>query len=852
MLPRLLIKTSVRYLLRHPWQIGLSVLGVALGVAVVIAIDLANTSARRAFQISTQTVTGLTTHQIVGSSQQGLDERIYRDLLLQPNVPQAAPIVEGYVSPTDESLGPLLIFGIDPLAETGFRSFLNSQSALQGDLLPLLSEPNAAVVSEQTARRAQRDVGQTIEVIANGQRQEILIAGLLAPTDEGSRRALDNMLIVDISTAQEVLGQIGSLSRIDLILPEGEAGEAAVQQIAAQLPAGVEIVRAATRTNATEQLSRAFEVNLTALSLLALVVGMFLIYNTVTFSVVQRRGLLGTLRCMGATRREIFSLVLIEALILGAVGSLLGVFLGIVLGSGLVRLVTQTINDLYFVVTVRELFITPGTLLKGILLGLGATLVAATVPAAEASYTPPRTVLRRSSVEERIRRAMPIVTLGAILFLAIGIGLLQFPTRSLWVSFAGLFGIIFGCALLTPLVTLVLMRLLRPVGGAFFGLLGRMAVRDVVAALSRTSVAIAALMIAVSVTVGVGIMVTSFRQTVETWLDTSLQADVYVSPPGLAANRPDATLDPQVVEVLETMPGVVEAVRNRNIIARSGDRLVQVVGVEGGEQGGRGYTLVSGSYEDSWAAFQQGAVFISEPFAYRFNVPSEGGSVTLQTDLGQHTFPVAGIFYDYSSDQGVVVMQLETYRQFWNDDDISSLSLYVASDVNVDQAVEQARALVGEEQEVLIRSNRGLRETTLEIFDRTFAITSVLQLLATVVAFIGILSALMALQLERARELGVMRANGLTPRQLWGVVLGQTGLMGLTAGLLALPVGWLVALVLVFVINRRSFGWTLQMLLPPSVFGQALVLAFLAAVLAGIYPAIRMARTPPALALREE
>lgn len=848
----LLLKTSIRYLLRHPWQIGLSVLGVALGVAVVVAIDLANGSARRAFELSTETVTGRTTHQIVGSSQSGLDEAVYRDLLLQANAPQAAPIVEGYVSPTDTALGPLFVFGVDPFAETGFRSFLNNQNAVQGDLLPLLTQPNTGLVSEQTARRAQRTVGQQLDVVANGQRRTLTIIGLLTPSDDASRRALDGTVITDIATAQELLGQVGRLSRIDLLLPSDATGAATQQALAKQLPPGVEIVRPAARTDATEQLSRAFEVNLTALSLLALVVGMFLIYNTVTFSVVQRRSLLGTLRCLGTTRREVFVLVLGEALLLGVVGSLLGVVLGMVLGRGLVRLVTQTINDLYFVVTVRGLFITPATLAKGVLLGVGATLVAAMVPAAEASYTPPRTVLRRSSAEERIQRALPFVGGAAVIFLIIGVALLRIPSRSLWLSFTGLFGIIFGCALLTPLVTLGLMYVVRPLGGRMFGLLGRMAARDVVAALSRTSVAIAALMIAVSVTVGVGIMVTSFRQTVVTWLDTSLQADIYVSPPGLAANRVDTTLNPQIIQTLRSAPGITDMLRYRNVQARSGDRLVQVVGVDVSQRGQRAYRLVSGSYETAWAAFQRGAVFVSEPFAYRFNVPAQGGSVTLQTDHGPQTFPVAGIYFDYSSDQGVVVMPLQTYQQGWNDRAISSVSFYVAPGVDVDATVEQLRARAGGQQDVLIRSNRGLRETTLEIFDRTFAITSVLQLLATVVAFIGILSALMALQLERARELGVLRANGLTPRQLWGVVLGQTGLMGLTAGLLALPVGTLVAAVLVFVINRRSFGWTLQMLLPPGIFVQAIVLALVAALLAGIYPARRMARTSPALALREE
>jgi putative ABC transport system permease protein len=396
------------------------------------------------------------------------------------------------------------------------------------------------------------------------------------------------------------------------------------------------------------------------------------------------------------------------------------------------------------------------------------------------------------------------------------------------------------------------MLVLRPLGGRLFGLLGRMAARDVVASLSRTSVAIAALMIAMSVTVGVGIMVGSFRQTVIAWLETSLQADIYISPPGLAANRVDAVLDPNVVQALQQAPDVQDSVRYRGIQTRSGDRVVQVIGIDVSERGQQAYTLVSGSREQAWQAFQNGAVFVSEPLAYRLSLPRTGGTISLQTDTGPQTFTIAGIYYDYSSDQGVVVMPLNVFQQKWNDRTISSMALIVRPGANVDAVVEALREQVAGQQEVLIRSNRGLRQGTLEIFDRTFAITSVLQLLSTVIAFVGVLSALMALQLERARELGVMRANGLTPRQLWGVVLGQTGVMGFTAGLLALPVGLIVALVLVYVINRRSFGWTLQITYPPSIFVQAMLLALAAALLAGIYPAYRMARTSPALALREE
>jgi putative ABC transport system permease protein len=275
-------------------------------------------------------------------------------------------------------------------------------------------------------------------------------------------------------------------------------------------------------------------------------------------------------------------------------------------------------------------------------------------------------------------------------------------------------------------------------------------------------------------------------------------------------------------------------------------------------EGGRGRSslrFVDGGGADGWQAWDAGAIFISEPLSYRTGLRA-GDSLRLTTDRGPRDFAIAGVYYDYTSDRGVIRMADATYRALWDDTAVSSLALYAADGQDVDGLIARLRAIVaqtpGGAPALAIGSNAGLRAGTLAIFDRTFAITSVLQLLATVVAFIGILSALMALQLERGRELGMLRATGLTPGQLWGVVLGQTGLMGLAAGLLAAPLGLGLAVVLVYVINKRSFGWTLELSLSPAVFGQAMLVALLAALLAGVYPAYVMSRTSPALALREE
>ncbi len=296
-------------------------------------------------------------------------------------------------------------------------------------------------------------------------------------------------------------------------------------------------------------MTAAFRVNLTALSLLALLVGIFLIYNTMTFSVIQRRAMFGTLRSLGYTREQVFGMVLGEAALVGTLGAGIGLGLGILLGQGAVQMVTQTINDLFFVVSVRGVQIPASSLLKGGLAGLLASLLAAAPPAWEAASVPPRLALSRAGLESKAGAAVNLAAVLGILAALVGGLILTIPTRDLVVSFTGTFAVIIGLAALTPFVTVTLMRLLNDPLAALFGLLGRLAPRNVIRSQSRTAVAVAALMIAVSVTIGVQVMITSFRTTVTLWLDQTLQGDIYVSAQGLSATRLDTPLDPEVVAI---------------------------------------------------------------------------------------------------------------------------------------------------------------------------------------------------------------------------------------------------------------------------------------------------------------
>lgn len=853
----LLGRASRRWMSRHPSQAALTMLGVALGVAVVVAIDLAIQSSRAAFAVSTETVAGRATHRIEGGPG-GLPDSIFRIVRTELGVRASAPVVEAWA--TTEALPgqALRVLGIDVFSERPFRPWVSGGPAVGSrtaaanlDITRLLTTPGTILLSEPLANEAGLAPGDTLVLVVDGRPRTAQLLGVIRPSDDLARQGLTDVVLTDVATAQDFVGRPARLSRIDLI-----AGDLDITRLAERLPPAASVQPAGTRADTLQGMLRAFDLNLTALSLLALVFGMFLIYNAMTFSVVQRRELLGALRAIGVTRAEILRMVGLEALLTGLLGTALGLAAGIVLGRGLVGLVTQTINDLYFVLTVESLTVPGVVLAKGALLGVASTLLAALPAVREAVLAPPRATLVRSIGEDRVRRLVPrAAALGAALF-GLGVVVLAIPSRSVSISFGGLFGVLIGAALITPLATVLFVRALTPLLGRTVGILGTMAARGVVSALSRTAPAVAALVIAVSVTVGLGIMIQSFRSTVVSWLDYTLQADIYISPPSTVSSRAEGTLDPALVERLVAASGVdgVSTYRGAEIVTEWG--VQRLVALDLDRRGEASFRFLSGGGDAAFEQFRHhGVVFVSEPFAWRSGL-AVGDDVTLPTDRGGRPFRIAGIFQDYGSEQGVVMMSRSTWNRVMDDPGITSLGIFLADGVTPDEGVTALRLAAATADSpasaVVIRSNAELRRTSLEVFDRTFAITGVLRALAFVVAFIGVLAALMALQLERAREFGVLRANGLTPRQLWALVTTQTGVLGLVAGLLAMPLGLVLAVVMIEVVNKRSFGWTLGIEVSPGVLLQAVLLAVLGALFAGLYPAWRMSRTSPALALREE
>jgi putative ABC transport system permease protein len=834
-----LYRASIGYLFRHPWQLGLALLGICIGVAVMVAVDLANQSSRNAFLLSMNAINGEATHQII-QGPAGVDERLYVKLRLDEHIRSIAPIVEGYADIAGRTIR---VLGVDPFAEREFRNYANAVTGNRIDAVfrRLLTVTGAVLMPEQTAASLGLNPGDRFTVVTGGRSRHGELADLIRA---GDRQGLDNVVVADISTAQIWLGMTGRLTRIDVRIP-GDDRAGIADRIRRALPADGQLLSAAGRTQSLAAMSAAFMTNLTAMSLLALLVGIFLIYNSVSFAVIQRRRLIGVLRALGVRRRQVFTLILGEGIVLGGIGATLGILAGTWLGERLLGLVSRSINDFYFVVSVTDVSLSTSSILKGLIAGLGATLVAAIVPAAEAAAFRPQLALSRSVLERKSGRLVPLISAGGVGVAVLAITILVFSGTSLVAGLIALFLIILSLALCIPIAVRTFAVLAAPLALRTGGTTVRLAISGIGASLSRTGVAIVALAVAVSATVGVSVMVNSFRGSVADWLDHVLQADIYI---GVA----HGTLDTDLIEDLVRIQGIEHHSSSRRVWLESETGRVRIIALDMAPRSYRGVELLDAEPGDVWEAFDnEAAVIVSEPYAYRHGVERDD-VLTMKTIRGDSKFRIAATYRSYDVNAGSILMSRATYDKHWNDPAVDGIGLYLSSGADPAAVIERVHRVSEGRQSLVTNSNREIRDLSLRIFDRTFIITDVLYWLTIAVAVIGILGAMLALQLERGRELAVLRAVGMTPGQLGAMVTVQSGFMGFLSGLAAIPLGLLMAWILIDVINRRSFGWQMDVQIAAGTLVAALVLSVVVAVIGGIFPAYRAAKSVPALAMRQE
>jgi len=856
---KLLLRQGLRHHLRHPLQTLLTLLGIAAGVALLCAMQLSQATAERAFDLGLQAVAGEATHTVTGGPE-GLSVASYAALRARLGGRAVAPAVTAIVRVPGRSERTVLrVLGIDPLADVDLRPWTGSRGGADSlPLGPLLTMPGAFAATAELTARLGIARGGSLRLTLGGRPFVATCVGTVAPPPLVAA-GLADVLLVDIATAQEWTGRLDRIDRLDLrLLPEQLPSGATVDSVLAAIPElfgpGAEVVASGARQGGLAQLARGFRINLRALSLLSLLVGAFLVHETMRLSVVARRRSFGVLRALGVQGRALGAVVAAEAAVLGIVGSAVGAGLGVLFAFGLLDPLVQTLNDHYATFEVHHVDLDPGVLGLGTLLGTVVALLAGLGPAIAAARVPAREVLVTVRHDGRLRY-WPALRL-ALPAAALATALLQTTGDRLVQAYLGILVMLIAIVLLVPLAMELGLRGLGAMvrrAGPFV----RYVVRSTAAAREHLALPVAAMVLALATTVGLGTMVGSFRDSVASWLVQVLPADVYVSVPGGQDEKFQAVMHPLVVEALRGAPRTVgvSIYQRTKLLVRGGhgEGEIEVCGMAPTPEVLRGFGFVTGDDVAGREALVRGdGAWVSEPLAFRWGL-QVGDRLTMKTTNGEATIAIAAVHRDYSNERGEVIV-----GQRWLDAHaavgITAVALQAAPGTDVEAWVHElrTRAANAAEQDVLIRSNDELRNSSLQIFDRTFAITGVMRLLCLLVAFFGIYAAFATLQLERGAEIAVLRCLGARPREIGVVVLGQTALLGAVAGVLAVPTGALFGHVLASVINRVSFGWSLaQVSVPWTAVAEVVLLAVGAALLAGVQPAVRFARMRPADGLRE-
>ncbi len=848
-----LLRLPFRHLQEHPGRSLLGILSIALGTAVYLSIALASHSALQSFQAGVRAVAGKT-HLRLQSPGAPLDETLLPLLKGHPVVQAAAPVLETMVEIRGPETFSALLLGIDPFAEAPVRDyrFLTAAGLDQEHFLEFLTRPDRVMLSAPLAARLGVAPGDRFTAVVGAQVRTLTVAGTFRTA--GDLYPLGGaLMLMDIGQAQEALERHGRLDHVDLLV-EGDLAAAATR-LREVLPAGVDVTTPGAQAEYMQGLVAAYRLNLSVLSAIALFVGMFLIYQSVTLSVVRRRREIGLLRTLGMTRRQVLFLFLSEGALSGALGGLLGLVLGGVLAQAALQMVAQNLTSLYQPVSAQEVWLEGRVFLQAWLLALTATLAASLVPAREASHTRVRAVWYKEELEEKLERwALSSAYLGVgVLGLAVLGAFINRGAGIPWPAFAAAFLLLLGVALFTPLTAWGLGRALAAPCRRLFGFAGEMGCRYLAGSLSRTAVSIAALATALGLVIAVVAMIGSFRQTVDQWVHKSISGDVFFGPAVFSTSSYDQFLPPEVLRQLEQDPRIADLYHYRCVRLPYQDRYILVIGgsLEVLARRGGLWFRQGDSQETLARARAAGQVLITEPFAETFGL-KEGDWLTLPTPSGPQRLQVAAVFYDYRTDGAAVWMDIKLFQHFWRDEQINAVRIFLHDRGQLPELQRELQQTYSERYRLVALSHQDLKDGILRIFDETFALTYALEGVAILVAVFGIITTFLVLVMERERELALLQSLGASRGQIMGMVLVESGLASLLSYLLGALSGTFLALLLILVINKQAFGWTIRVFLEPGVYWQTLLLVSALGLAAGAYPAWRAIQPHVAAILKEE
>lgn len=841
----------LRPLLRRPLRFLTTVVGVAAGVAAVVATVSASRAAVASLREGVVEVAGRARLEV--SRPGGVDESLLgalrplaRDAVILPVLEEVALL------PATEE--PVRVLGLDLLVDRAARDLDLGWRDAQVTVERLLTG-RGVLVPERLARRLGVAAGDPLTLSVRAVPTDVEVAATFAPPRLAT--AFDQLVVTDVATAQELFGRQGTLDLVQLVPREGVGLSSLREELRRLLPAGYEVSTPDERSEAAGRMVRALEFNLTALSGISLLVGAVLVATTLATSVVQRRELIALVRSLGGGKGHIRRALLAEAAALGLLGGGLGVVLGLVGARAALASVRATVTAaVQDGIPPSPIQLEPTIAVVGVLLGLVVSLAAALLPLAEAERTPPVQGLKEERPTRLSSTARGRAVAAGLLCVAAAWGLTllppvdDLPLAALGAALALLAALLVTSGLAVDTVARVeaLPAMWR------LGLPLRLAGAALGAGRRRAAWAAGAVGVTVALAVALAAMVHSFRTTVVEWAEQGMRSDLWVRPAAGRTGFQVGRLHPEVVEIAKGLFGfdavdpfhTSEGLLEGRPVTLAGGAMAVVA-----KRGGVPFRDGRDSREVFRETAETRGVVVNEPIANRLGL-EEGDRVRIQTPSGEVERRVTGVFRDYSRSRGMAVLDLPDFLSLYPDQGPRELALFLPEDADVEQARERLLEALGGRFLVEILPNRELRREVLALFDRTFAITGALQLVAAAVAVVAVLTVLFALLGERQRDLAVVRALGGSRRQVGRVILAQAGLLGFTGAVGGVATGLVVGLVLVKVVNLQSFGWTLRFLPPWDVIAWTGVGVVAACLLAGLAPAVSAMRLRPREALHED
>lgn len=828
----------------HRLRTVLTIIGISLGVAVLFAVRTANLTLLSSLTLTVEKLAGKATLQVVGD-EGGFPESVWETVKDTPGVHVAQPVIEVLANTAFADEGSLLIVGVDMLGDRELREYqFDEEGSEIADPLIALAQPDSILISRTFADKYNLGDGDKLPLYTSQGRKEFVVRGIFKP--EGIGKVFDGQIaVMDVFNAQYVFNRGRNIDRIDLMNePDVEVEELAAR-IRARIPAGIEVTPPTARGQGIEKAVSAMRIGMLIASFIALLVGVFIIFNTFTIAVNQRWKEIGILRAIGVERRNVQLMFLGEALFMGMIGSVLGIALGYLLAVGAERLMSEVAAKIFsYVATQQPPVFRWDYALTSFAIGMVTSLIGAWLPSRAATNLDPALALHNIETRQRevvLGRGRLLLGLALI---AIGLLCVLFaPLRvSLDYQFAYPLLMISGLILILPKLAELIARLLRPVFDRFFGTEAVLAVESLVQSPRRTTATVGALMIGLSFVFSTASYVQSYQLTVSRWMERFINSDLIISTSEMARSR-TYHFGEDLGRRIAAIPGIKRVENVRFLFMPYADDSIAVVSfeMEGWFDRVRDPIDVGDEAEARRLLIEGKGILASRNLTTRYRL-SIGDTITLQTPTRPFQFPIVGIIDDYTSEKGSVFFDRRLYIDYWNDSAVDLIDVNLDASTRADPAGvtairERIQEVLRGQHRAFIYTNTEYRRWVLDLIDGFFVINYMQTAVAVIIAALGIVNTLIISVTERRREIGVLRAVGGLRQQIGRMVLLEATIMAVIGVISGTIAGVMNTLFLVRTAAAMIGGFTVPFHFPVMLVIVALPLTIIVSLFAAWWPA---------------